>query len=46
LMRGYERLSDLLPKAHPGRKLLRCERCGDASASHICKACEILDMMK
>ncbi|HUV03044.1 MAG TPA: TIGR00269 family protein [Desulfobacteria bacterium] len=46
LMRGYERLSDLLPKAHPGRKLLRCERCGDASASRICKACEILDMMK
>jgi uncharacterized protein (TIGR00269 family) len=46
LMRGYERLSELLPKAHPGRKLLRCERCGDASASRICKACEILDMMK
>jgi len=46
LMRGYERLFDLLPKAHPGRKLLRCERCGDASASRICKACEILDMMK
>ena len=46
LMRGYERLSEFLPKAQPGRKLLRCACCGDASASTICKACEILEMMQ
>ncbi|MBN1763557.1 MAG: TIGR00269 family protein [Methanomicrobia archaeon] len=46
LMRGYERLSGLLPKAPLGMKLLPCERCGDASASRICKACEILERMK
>jgi uncharacterized protein (TIGR00269 family) len=46
LMRGYERLFELLPKSPPGMKLLQCERCGEASASRICKACEILERMK
>jgi len=46
LMRGYERLSEFLPRAQPERKLLRCERCGDASASNICKACEMIEKMK
>ena len=45
LMRGYERLSEFLPRAQPERKLLRCERCGDASASSICKACEMIAKM-
>ncbi|MHC1610240.1 MAG: TIGR00269 family protein [Candidatus Methanospirareceae archaeon] len=46
VMRGYERLSELLRRAQPERKLLECERCGDASASSICKACEIIEEMK
>ncbi len=46
VMRGYERLSEFLPRAQPGTKLFQCERCGDASASRICKACEILEKMK
>jgi len=47
VMRGYERLSEfLLAVTQPERKLLHCERCGEASASRICKACEILEMMK
>lgn len=46
VMRGYERLSEFLPRAQPDKKLLRCERCGDASASSICKACEIIEKMK
>lgn len=46
VMRGYERLSEFLPKAQPERKLLHCARCGEASASRICKACEIIEMMK
>jgi uncharacterized protein (TIGR00269 family) len=46
VMRGYERLSEFLPKAQPERKLVQCERCGEASASRMCKACEILEMMK
>lgn len=46
LLRGYERLSEFLPTAQPGKKLLRCETCGEASASRICKACEIVERMK
>jgi uncharacterized protein (TIGR00269 family) len=46
VMRGYERLSTFLPGAQPERTLARCERCGAASASHICKACEIIEQMK
>jgi len=46
LMRGYERLTEFLPKSPPGKKLMRCERCGDAAASRICKACEIIEDMK
>ncbi|MCW3134117.1 MAG: TIGR00269 family protein [Methanophagales archaeon] len=46
LMRGYERLSQFLPTAQPGRELLRCERCGAPSASRICKACEIVERMR
>jgi uncharacterized protein (TIGR00269 family) len=46
VMRGYERLSEFLPKAQPDRKLEHCARCGEASASRMCKACEILEMMK
>ena len=46
VMRGYERLSAFLPKAEPERKLVQCERCGEASASRICKVCEIREMMK
>ncbi|MBA5942683.1 MAG: hypothetical protein H0M93_05110, partial [Methanophagales archaeon] len=46
LMRGYERVSEFLPARLPGRKLLQCERCGEASASRICKACEMIERMK
>lgn len=46
LMRGYERLSEFLPPPQPGKMLPQCERCGDASASSICKACEIIELMK
>jgi uncharacterized protein (TIGR00269 family) len=46
VMRGYERLSAFLPGAQPERTLARCERCGEASASRICKACEIIEKMK
>ncbi|RZN44217.1 MAG: TIGR00269 family protein [Methanophagales archaeon ANME-1-THS] len=46
VMRGYERLSTFLPGAQPERTLARCERCGAASASRICKACEIIELMK
>jgi uncharacterized protein (TIGR00269 family) len=46
LMRGYERFLDFLPPVQSERKLARCERCGDASASRICKACEIIAGMK
>jgi len=45
VMRGYERLSAFLPGAQPEGKLVQCERCGEASASRICKACEIREMM-
>jgi len=40
LVRGYERLVELLPK--PAFELQRCEICGEPSASKICKACEML----
>ncbi|MHC1624076.1 MAG: TIGR00269 family protein [Candidatus Methanospirareceae archaeon] len=46
VMRGYERLSEFLPRASAERKIMRCERCGGASASNICKACEIIEKMK
>ncbi|HJH27738.1 MAG TPA: hypothetical protein C5S37_13475 [Methanophagales archaeon] len=46
LLRGYERLSEFLPKEQSKRKLLRCERCGAPSASRICKACEIVERMR
>ena len=46
LMRGYERFLEFLPPVQSERKLMRCERCGDASASRICKACEIIEDMK
>ncbi|HDN68752.1 MAG: TIGR00269 family protein [Candidatus Methanophagaceae archaeon] len=50
LVRGYERLSEFLPTAaaeqQPSKRLLRCVRCGEASASRICKACEIVERMK
>ena len=46
LMRGYARLSELLPAVQSGTKLLRCERCGEASASRICKPCEIIERMQ
>ncbi|MGC9443776.1 MAG: TIGR00269 family protein [Candidatus Methanospirareceae archaeon] len=46
VMRGYQRLAEFLPHADSSQKLLRCERCGDASATSICKACEILERMQ
>jgi uncharacterized protein (TIGR00269 family) len=46
LMRGYERLAAFLPPPQPDRKLVRCERCGDASAAQLCKACEIIEQMR
>ena len=46
LIRGYERFSAFLPPVQWEYKLERCERCGDASASRICKACTIIEEMK
>lgn len=46
MMRGYERLLQLLPTEQSNKQLLRCERCGEASASGICKACEIIARME
>jgi uncharacterized protein (TIGR00269 family) len=46
VMRGYERLSEFLPATQSERKLVHCARCGEASASRRCKACEIQEMMK
>ncbi|MBN1456035.1 MAG: TIGR00269 family protein, partial [Methanomicrobia archaeon] len=46
VMRGYQRLAEFLPHAASSQRLLRCERCGDASASPICKACAILERMQ
>jgi uncharacterized protein (TIGR00269 family) len=46
LLRGYERLLAFLPRAELGKKLLRCAHCGEASASSICKACEIVERMR
>jgi len=45
LLRGYTRVSEFLPAVQTERKLLRCELCGEASASRICKACEIIGKM-
>lgn len=45
MMRGYERLLQFLPTEQSNKQLLRCERCGEASASGICKACEIIARM-
>ncbi|MCW3131032.1 MAG: TIGR00269 family protein, partial [Methanophagales archaeon] len=43
LLRGYERLMELMPApAEPPQRLLTCERCGEASASKLCKVCEII----
>ena len=43
LLRGYERLMELLPaSAAHQRRLLTCERCGEVSASELCKVCEII----
>jgi uncharacterized protein (TIGR00269 family) len=46
VMRGYQRLAEFLPHAESSQRLLRCERCGDASATCICKACAILERMQ
>ena len=46
VMRGYQRLAEFLPHAEPEQRLLRCERCGDASATSICKACAILERLQ
>lgn len=46
LLRGYERLSTFLPEPQPERKLMRCERCGVASAARTCKVCELIESMK
>lgn len=46
VMRGYQRLAEFLPHAESSQRLLRCERCGDASATGICKACAILERMQ
>jgi len=46
LMRGYERISKFLPTKLQERELLQCERCGEPSASSICKACEMIEKMK
>ena len=46
VMRGYQRLAEFLPHPASSQTLLRCERCGDASASCICKACAILEQMQ
>lgn len=46
VMRGYQRLAEFLPHAESSQRLLRCERCGDASATRICKACAILERMQ
>lgn len=46
LMRGYERLLQFLPTEQSNKQLLRCERCGEASASGVCKACEIIARME
>ena len=45
VLRGYARVSGLLPSLQTEQKLLRCELCGEASASRICKACEIIGKM-
>ncbi len=42
MMRGYERLLQFLPTEQSNKQLLCCERCGEASASGVCKACEII----
>ncbi len=46
MMRGYERLLQFLPTEQSNKQLLRCERCGEASASRVCKACEIIARME
>ncbi len=46
LIRGYERLLQLLPDEQLNKQLLRCERCGEASAAGLCKACELIARMK
>lgn len=46
MMRGYERLLQFLPTEQSNKQLLRCERCGEASASGVCKACEIIARME
>ena len=46
LMRGNERFLRLLPAVQSDKPLLRCELCGEASASGICKACEIVERLK
>ena len=46
VMRGYQRLAEFLPHTASSQRLLRCERCGDASATSICKACAILERMQ
>ncbi len=46
VLRGYERLMKLLPETHQQPRFTICERCGAASASRICKVCEILELMR
>lgn len=42
LMRGYERLLRIIPHEQSSKELLHCLRCGEASASELCKTCEII----
>ncbi len=46
VLRGYERLMKFLPGREEHPRLPVCERCGEPSASRICKVCEILELMK
>ncbi len=46
VLRGYERLMELLPAVTEQKRLAVCERCGEPSASRICKVCEILELMR
>ncbi len=46
LLRGYDRLMELLPHdVHPPR-IFACTRCGEPSASEVCKVCEIIARMR
>lgn len=43
LVRGYEKIGRFLPM---GRTLSTCERCGGGCTGKICKACELIEMIR